>query len=226
MQKNTELQNSLDMIGTAAAVNQSDNMGMLQAIALTAAVQPEFPTPMPTDIPTPTMIPTLAPVVEEVDLDTDEPLIERQPAATATPTMSAADARLEQMVGQSVTLTLDDRTQFYTSEALTSQLGTIWTRNRPLTGRLVSYDDRSINIEVPFNIGRSRIATSNDMDVNSQTYIRLYSNVPSETEPVFVTSNVVPLASPATDCTDNAQPFCHGTFSIWLDRTMVESNLN
>lgn len=224
MKKNTELQNRMEAIGTAVAVNQSDSMGMMQAIAQTAAVQPEFPTPMPTDIPTPTMIPTTAPVVEEVGLD--EPIIERLPEATATPAMSAADLRLEGMKGQPVTLTLDDRTQFYTSDTLTSQLGTIWTRNRPLTGRLVGYNDRAINIEVSFNIGRSRIATSNDMDVNSQTYIRLYSNVPSETEPVFVTSNVVPLASPATDCTDTAQSFCHGTFSIWLDRTMAESNVN
>lgn len=179
---------------------------------------------MPTDIPTPTMIPTLAPVTDEVGLD--EPVIERLPAATATPEKSPADVRLDGLVGQSVTLTLDDRTQFYTSESLTSQLGTIWTRNRPLTGRMVDYNDRAINIEVSFNIGRSRIATSNDMEVNAQTYIRLYSNVPSETEPVFVTSNVVSLASPATDCTDSAQAFCHGTFSIWLDRTMVESSLN
>ena len=224
MRKNTELQSSLDVMGTAVAVNQSDNMGMLQAIALTAAVQPEFPTPIPTDIPTPTMIPTIAPVTEEVGLD--EPVIERLPAATATAEKSPADVRLDGLVGQSVTLALDDRTQFYTSESLTSQLGTIWTRNRPLTGRMVAYNDRAINIEVPFNIGRSRIATSNDMEVNSQTYIRQYSNVPSETEPVFVTSNVVSLASPATDCTDSAQSFCHGTFSIWLDRTMVESSLN
>ena len=209
---------------SAVAVNQSDNMGMLQAIALTAAVQPEFLTPIPTDIPTPTMIPTIAPVTEEVGLD--EPVIEKLPAATATAEKSPADARLDGLVGQSVTLALDDRTQFYTSESLTSQIGTIWTRNRPLTGRLVSYNDRAINIEASFNIGRSRIATSDDKEVNSQTYIRLYSNVPSETEPVFVTSNVVSLASPATDCTDTAQSFCHGTFSIWLDRTMVESNLN
>ena len=224
MQKNSELQSSLEVMGTAVAVNQSDNMGMLQAIAQTAAVQPEFPTPMPTDIPTPTMIPTIAPVTEEIGLD--EPVISRLPAATATTVKSPADTRLDGLVGQSVTLALDDRTQFYTSESLTSQLGTIWTRNRPLTGRLVSYNDRAINMEASFNIGRSRIATSDNMEVNSQTYIRLYSNVPSETEPVFVTSNVVSLASPATDCTDSAQSFCHGTFSIWLDRTMVESNLN
>jgi len=223
MQKNNELQSSLNVIATSAAINQSDSMGMMQAIAQTAAVQPEFPTPRPTDIPTPTMIPTLAPaVVEESE---PAPITREEIQPTPEPTLSPRDARLEAMVGKNVTLTLSPATQFYSSEALTTMYGTIWTQNRPVTGRLVSYNDRAINIEVDFNIGRSRIATTNDLDVGSQTYIRLYSNVPAETEPVFVTSNTFPLTAPATDCTDTAQSFCHGTFSIWLDRTVVENNL-
>ena len=225
MQKNTQLQSSIEVLGTSQAVNQSDNNQMLQAIALTAAVQPEFPTPVPTDIPTPTMIPTVGPmVVEEIGLD--EVLIEREPAATATAELSPADARLEGMTGKNVTLRLNPQTQFYSSESLSTQLGTLWNLNQPINGRLVSYNERSINMEVPFNIGRSRISTGNNIDVNAQTYIRLYSNVASETEPIFITSDVFPLASPATDCTDSAQSFCHGTFSIWLDRSVVEGNLN
>ena len=80
-------------------------------------------------------------------------------------------------------------------------------------------------MEVTFNIGRSQISTANNLDVNAQSYIRLYSNVASETQPIFITSAPAALASPASDCTDSNQSFCHGTFSIWLDRSAVESNL-
>lgn len=207
-------------MGTAAAVNQSDNQNLMLSIAQTAAVQPVFPTAVPTDIPTPTMIPTLAPVVEE------EAVIQRDlPVPTDVPTLSAADARLEGMMSRNVTLNLNAATELYSSPSLSTRLGQVYSYNHPISGRIVSYDERTVNMEVTFNIGRSQISMGNNVDVNTQTYIRLYSNVASETQPIFITSGPVTLAAPATDCTDSAQSFCHGTFSIWLDRAVVEGNL-
>ena len=220
--RNNQLQTSLNIIGTSAAQYQADNNNLLQAIALTAAVQPQFPTPVPTDIPTPTMIPTLAPITAE---GTEEEIIMREPTAIPTRTMSAADQRLENLIGKNATLTLSPTIQLYSSSTLTTQLGTVFSYTNPITGRVVSYDDRTINIVVPFNIGRSQVATSNNTDVNAQTYVRLYSNVPSETQQIFVTTGIVSLAEPVTDCTDSNKSFCHGTFSIWLDRTLAENNL-
>lgn len=222
MRKNSELQKSLDIIGTSAAIYQNDNNQMLVSIAQTAAVQPAFPTPMPTDIPTPTMIPTLAPVVEGSNNDI---LIDREPAPTETPALSRADQRLEDMMNRNVTITLNAATELYTSDSLTTRLGQVYSYNHPISGRIVSYNDRAINIEVTFNIGRSQISTSNNLDVNGTSYIRLYSNVAAETQPIFITSGPATLASPATDCTDTQQSFCHGTFSIWLDRTVAEGNI-
>ncbi len=221
--RNNQLQTSLNIIGTSAAQYQTENNTLLQSIALTAAVQPQFPTAAPTDIPTPTMIPTLAPVTAEENV---EELIMRQPpTAIPTQTMSPADQRLENLIGKNATLTLSPTIQLYSSNALTTQLGTVFSYTNPITGRVISYDDRAINIEVPFNIGRSQVATSNNTDVNAQTYVRLYSNVPSETQQIFVTTSIVSLAEPVTDCTDSNKSFCHGTFSIWLDRTLAESSL-
>ncbi len=220
MRQNTQLQRSLSHMGTAAAVNQSDNQNLMLSIAQTAAVQPVFPTAVPTDIPTPTMIPTLAPVVEE------EAVIQRDmPVPTDVPTLSAADARLEGMMSRNVTLNLNAATELYSSPSLSTRLGQVYSYNHPISGRIVSYDERTVNMEVTFNIGRSQISMGNNVDVNTQTYIRLYSNVASETQPIFITSGPVTLAAPATDCTDSAQSFCHGTFSIWLDRAVVEGNL-
>ncbi|MBR6089242.1 MAG: hypothetical protein IKP86_04855 [Anaerolineaceae bacterium] len=220
MQKNSELQGSLEVLGTSVAVNQSDNMGMMQMIAKTAAVQPEFPTAVPTSIPTPTMIPTLAPAAAA-----DDELILREPSASPTAVKSPGDLRLDGMMGKRVTLKLTPATQLFSSQTLTTLLGQVYDYNQPLNGQLISYDDRSINVEISFNIGRSQISTGNNLDVNAQSNIRLYSNVPSKTTPIFITSGVMRLVSPATDCTDAAESFCHGTFSIWLDRTIVENNL-
>jgi hypothetical protein len=128
-------------------------------------------------------------------------------------------------MSRNVTLNLTPATELYNSSSLTSSLGRIYSYNHPVSGRIISYDDRTINMEVTFNIGRSQISMDNNMDVNNQTYIRLYSNVASETQPIFITSGSTSLAIPATDCTDTTQSFCHGTYSIWLDRTVAEGNL-
>lgn len=225
LRKNTELQQSLDVIGTSAAQYQHDNNQMLQAIAQTAAVQPEFPTAAPTDIPTPTMIPTLAPANSEPEPET-EAIIARPPTEEPTPTLNAADARLDSMIGKDVTITFSPSTYLFSTEGLTGQLGRVVDFSKTPTGRLVAYTDRAVNVEVPFNIGRSVISGENNTDVAISAYLRLYSNVPAETAPVVILDQVYSLVSPASDCTEGTQSFCHGTISIWFDRTAVENNLN
>ena len=225
LRKNAELKESLNVIGTSAAQYQHDNNQMLQAIAQTAAVQPEFPTPVPTEIPTPTMIPTLGPVYSEPAAEPEEEnIISRPPTEAPTATVSAADARLDAMVGRDVTVTLSNSMGLYSTEGLSGQLGRIFDPNKPLSGRLTKYTDRAVNVEIPFNIGRSQI--SDDNNVGISTYLRLYSNVPSETAPIIILDLLTQLVSPATDCTDGPQSFCHGTISIWFDRTAIENNIN
>ena len=225
LRKNAELKDSLNVIGTSAAQYQHDNNQMLQAIAQTAAVQPEFPTPVPTEIPTPTMIPTLGPVYSEPAAGPEEEnIISRPPTEAPTATVSAADARLDAMVGRDVTVTLSNSMGLYSTEGLSGQLGRIFDPNKPLSGRLTKYTDRAVNVEIPFNIGRSQI--SDDNNVGISTYLRLYSNVPSETAPIIILDLLTQLVSPATDCTDGPQSFCHGTISIWFDRTAIENNIN
>ncbi len=223
LRRNAGLQMSLDMMGTSAALYQENNSQMLESVAKTAAVQPEFPTPVPTDIPTPTMIPTNVP--EQSEDETDDLRVIEKPTEEAAPPVPEADMRLESMLGKDVTLTLDASTRLFSTDTLTSQLGSVWTPNQPITGRLASYSDRYVNLEVPFNIGRSVISAENDRSIAAGTYIRLYSNVASETAPVFALQAPVTLISPAADCTEGPQSFCHGTISIWFDRTAVESSL-
>ena len=222
MHRNAELQQSLDTIGTSAAQYQADNNQLLMAVAQTAAVQPEFPTPVPTQIPTPTMIPTLAPQPQEEEAE-EEIIIREEPTAV----LSAADAYLDGLLGKDVTINLSASTVLFNSEALSGQLGPVFNYTQPLSGRLVSYSDTAVNIEIPFNIGRDRISSGNDTDVMAATNIRLYSPVASESTPIFILQGAAPLAAPATDCTDvPGQSFCHGTFSIWFARSVVEYNIH
>ena len=226
LRKNAELKESLNVIGTSAAQYQHDNNQMLQAIAQTAAVQPEFPTPVPTDIPTPTIIPTLGPAYSEPTAEPEEEIISRPPTEVPTATITAADARLDAMVGHDVTITFAPSVFLFSTEGLTGQLGRIVDFSKTPTGRLVAYTDRAVNVEVPFNIGRSVISSENNTDVAISAYLRLYSNVPAETAPVIILDQTYPLTSPASDCTEGTQSFCHGTVSIWFDRTAIENNLN
>ena len=222
MRRNSDLQGSLNVLGTQAAQNQYDNNQMMLAIAQTAAVQPEFPTAVPTAIPTPTQIPTLSPEIPSAEENLSEDgLSQTEP----TEFVSEADARLDRMLGQDVSLAMGGVTKFYSSSSLSTEMGTIWSPFVTITGRLVGYDDRTINLDIPFNISRSQISLENNLDVSAYTYDRTYSNAAAETDPIFITSGPFQLAAPATDCTDTAQSFCHGTFSIWFDRAIVEDRL-
>ena len=129
------------------------------------------------------------------------------------------------MIGKEVTVPLSASVTLFNSEALVNHLGNIFAYT-PISGKLISYTDKAVNIQIPFNIGRSQIATTNDTEVTGASYIRQYSAIPSETQPIFVLGGNASLVSPATDCTDDpGKSFCHGTFSIWFDRTAVESTL-
>ena len=223
MNKNSSLQQSLNVMGTANAQNQSDTNEMLIAIAQTAAVKPEYPTAPLTAIPTPTMIPTLAP---EIPADSGLTIIEEP--TEVVPDVPEADRKVAAMVGTDVTLDLNNSILLYASSGLDTnyQLGTIIDITAPLTGRLVDYTSNAINLEVPVNIGRSQISPANDMEVSTTTNIRRYSDVPTATNPVFILQRPFQLIEPAKDCTETGgQIFCHGTFSIWFDRKYVENTL-
>ena len=226
MGRNNELQNSLYLMGTQAAQYQSDNNLMLQAIAQTAAVKPEFPTAVPTAIPTPTMIPTVSQVREEPDIQEEEEPLFIRPTEAPTKAVSAADARLDEMMTREVTLSLNSATRLFKSEGLYDELGSIYNYTQLLTGHLVSYTDTALNLEIPFNIGRSQISGENNTEVTAASNIRQYTTTASESNPIFILRERTSLVAPASECTEiPGQSFCHGTFSIWFDRSVVENNL-
>ncbi len=200
-------------LSTANAEFRAENNAMLAAVAQTAAVQPEFPTPIPTEVPTPTPIPTEPSVVDLVE----------------GAAVSQADARLDSLLGSAVTFDLDGAAVLYADETLSAdnQLGTVVNYAEELKGRLAAYTDTAINIEADFNIGRSQIETANNRVVQNGSYIRLYSDTPSETTPIFILQKGIELVGTASACTDSqTQSFCHGTISIWFDRAAIESNLH
>ena len=225
MNKNNGLQSSMNAMATANAQYQSDNNEMLIAIAQTAAVQPDYPTAapvVPTLIPTPTMIPTAMP---EMSAEESAQIARPEEIQTEVP---AQDAKVASFVGRDVTIDLSNSVLLYASSDLDTnfQLGTIIDNTAPITGQMVEYTSRAVNVLVPCNIGRSQISTANDREVSVTTNIRLYSEVPSATKPVFILQRPVQLIEPAADCTESGgQTFCHGTLSIWFDRNYVEPSM-
>ncbi len=200
-------------LSTANAEFRTENNAMLAAVAQTAAVQPEFPTPVPTEIPTPTPIPTEAPLI----------ILE------GNTEVSPANARLDSMLGNNVSFDLTGTTLLFADEELNenNQLGTVINYAQQINGKLAAYTDTAINIEAEFNIGRSQIEVANNRVVQNGSYIRLYSAVPSETTPIFILQKGIELVGSASACTDSqTQSFCHGTISIWFDRAAIESALH
>ena len=212
--RSSTMSSQIAALSTANAEFRAENNAMLAAVAQTAAVQPEFPTPIPTEVPTPTPIPTEQPSVI---------------ALAEGSAVSQADARLDSLLNSAVTFDLDGAAVLYADETLSAdnQLGTVVNYAEELKGKLVAYTDTAINIETDFNIGRSQIETANNRVVQNGSYIRLYSDTPSETTPIFILQKGIELVGTASACTDSqTQSFCHGTISIWFDRAAIESNLH
>lgn len=211
--RSSAMSKQIAALSTANAEFRAENNAMLAAVAQTAAVQPEFPTPIPTEIPTPTPIPTEAPLVAILESEETSP----------------ADVRLDSMLGNNVSFDLTGTTLLFADEDLSesNQLGTVINYAQQINGKLAAYTDKAINIEAEFNIGRSQIEVANNRVVQNGSYIRLYSAVPSETTPIFILQKGIELVGTASACTDSqTQSFCHGTISIWFDRAAIESALH
>ena len=56
------------------------------------------------------------------------------------------------MMTREVTLSLNGNTRLFKSERLYDELGSIYNYTQLLKGRLVSYTDTAVNLEIPFNI--------------------------------------------------------------------------
>lgn len=180
-----------------------------------------LPIIFPTAIPQATSLPTQTlPVAPTVSQKEEIPL-------TADPNLSPADRHLNSLVGSPVTFNLDGNVDLFSDNMLTEdkKVGIIINYLQNVNGVLIGYNERAINLEIPFNIGRSQISPSNMMNVVRGTNIRQYSDVPAETTAIFITQTEVMLTSPATDCTDSKFSFCHGTISVWIPRTSIESTI-
>lgn len=185
----------------------------------------EKATPLPIIFPTSIPQATAMPTVTQETVPTMAPIEDTSP--TADPNLSAADRHLNALIGAQVSFNLDGNVNMYDDNTLTEEkkVGIIINYLQNVNGKLIGYDAQAINLEIPFNIGRSQISSSNMMNVVRGTNIRQYSDVPAETTAIFITQTEVVLTSPASDCTDSQFPFCHGTISVWIPRSSIEASI-
>lgn len=223
--KNYSLEKNISQLSTSVIQSQGTSQAAAISVQQTLLSHPtDIPTVIPTPLPTHTGQPTEEPIAMIQRIENEEPEI----TATAEDVISPEDQKLEAMVGKAITFDLAGNLTLFDSDALdtASQLGAVINYAENVSGRMVAYTEKAVNIESEFNIGRSQISTTNNLDVKNATYVRLYSTVAAETTPVFILQKNIKLAKPAADCVSGQQMFCHGVISLWFDRSKIENSLN
>ena len=184
-----------------------------------------------TDLPTLTplvetpMVPTVTIAASLIPTHalTSVPVVE----LTADAMLSPSDLHLKSLLGQKVLFDLDGNVDLFADEAMTPEkkLGTVINYAQSVSGTLVGYTDKAVNLHAPFNIGRSQISISTYTNVNRSTNVRQFSDTPSATTPIFISQIEMILAEPASACTDSTQEFCHGTVSFWVPREKIQTTI-
>ena len=189
----------------------------------------EQATPIPTQPPLPTATIEITPTEMPIAV---APLItdtEAVPAAQLTEDalLSPADLHLKSLIGKDVVFNLDGNVDLYGDELMTPEkkLGVVINYVQNVPGKLIGYTDKMVNLEIPFNIGKSQISASTMQNVARQTNIRQYSETPSGTPPVFISQTEIVLTAPATNCGATAESFCNGTISVWIPREKIETSI-
>ena len=214
--KNFRLEQSISEVGNAVSGIQA-TADIRETFAIETMMSKPTETPfVPTETPIPTQ--TVAAAAEE-----PLPMIEHQ--ETESTEVPAADRFLSATIGMDITFTMPGSEIIYSSSELTDELGVVTNFAQGVPGKLIAYTDKAVQIEATFNIGRNQILTGNRATVNSQTYIRKYSNPASETSQVFLLRSQTTLIEPIEECPEG-QAFCHGTISMWFDRKKIEPTIN
>lgn len=184
-----------------------------------------------TDLPTMTDVPASPTVPMATTTSTIIPTELPTAVVNVEPEMpvglSPSDEHLYALVGKKVLFDLNGNVNLFADEEMTPerQLGTVINFAQGINGILVSYNDKAVNLQSAFNIGRSQISISTYKNVSRSTNIRMFSDVPSATTPVFISQIELVLAEPASFCTSGDQEFCHGVISFWVSRDQIETSI-
>ena len=138
-----------------------------------------------------------------------------------------SDRHLNALLNQQVRFTLPGNLALFGDAELTPklQVGTVTDFAQDVGGKLVAYNEKAVQLEIPFNIFKDRVSASTQQNVLNATNIRRYSDTPGNTPLVFITMVDVVLTEPIKDCTEEATSFCHGTFSLWIERSGIENSI-
>jgi len=184
-----------------------------------------------TDLPTMTAIPVTPTVPAATPTSTVIPTViptaDISVGSVTSVALSPADEHLQALVGKKVLFDLNGNVSLFADEAMTPerQLGTVINFVQGMNGVLVNYNDKAVHLQSTFNIGRSQISISTYKNVSRSTNIRMFSDVPSATTPVFISQIEFVLVEPASACTSGNQEFCHGLISFWVSRDQIESSI-
>lgn len=186
-------------------------------------------TSAPTDVPAPTAtlpVEAAAPV-EPIIEQTGEPAALTSAEETADALLSPSDRHLKALVGKDVSFTLSGGLALFSDEKLADglQIGTVTDFAQDVPGKLISYNEKAVNLEIPFNIYKSQVSASTLMNVLNGTNIRRYSDIPGNTPLVFITSTETVLTEALRNCTEGDASFCHGTYSLWIERSKIEDSI-
>jgi hypothetical protein len=178
------------------------------------------PTEQPAVTPTVPIPPTVVPnePVPLGELQTQE----ESAQLTADALLSPADLHLRSLVGSNVTLNLDLNVDLFGDELMTEdkKFGVVIANIQNIPAKLVEYSDTMVNVEIPFNIGKSRLANNNLM-VTRGTNIRQFTSPPSESATVFISQTEMNLLTAASGCGEAIESFCNGSVSLWIQRDKV-----
>ena len=184
-----------------------------------------------TDLPTMTAVPVTptvpAATLTSTAIPTAFPTEVLNVESVAPAALSPSDEHLQALVGKKVLFDLNGNVSLFADEAMTPerQLGTVINFVQGMNGVLVNYNDKAVHLQSTFNIGRSQISISTYKNVSRSTNIRMFSEVPSATTPVFISQIEFVLVEPASACTSGDQEFCHGVISFWVPRDQIETSI-
>lgn len=230
MTKNFATTQMISRLERQMAQYQQTNEALVREAAATPIIL------IATDVPEPTQSQqtTVVALADSVDALVPEPL-PTDPAPTEIPAaemtadalLSPADRHLKALLGQQVKFTLSGNMPLYGDDELNpaGQIGTITDYAQDVSGKLLAYNEKAVNLEITFNIYKDQVSESTQKNVKYGTNIRRYSDTPGNTPLVFITLIDCVLVEPIQNCTVEATSFCHGTFSLWIERSQIENSI-
>ncbi len=191
-------------------------------VVVATSAQAEVPEPTAT-----ILVEAALPVEAIVSEQTAEPASDAPVEETADALLSPSDRHLKALVGKDVRFTLSGGLALFSEDSLDNshQIGTVTDFAQDVPGKLISYNEKAVNLEITFNIYKNQVSASTQMNVLNGTNIRRYSDTPGNTPLVFITSTETVLTGTLRNCTEGDASFCHGTYSLWIERSKIEESI-